>query len=129
MGVFDVHCSVSGLALQGSTRLILLAAQDSGLDFLASTEHAEKAFANARPQLTASRKLAPGLILLAGIEWNIPAGGHVSVVVEQSPEEWSVLREFAQAFDRKVNPELLAKRESYILLPDAGTKPMHYFLR
>jgi len=48
----------------------------------------------------------PELIVLAGIEWNVPGADHITVLVDDSATEFQTLIEFTNRFDRKVNPEL-----------------------
>lgn len=83
------------------------AASRTGLDFVASTDHAEGADRPTRPlQMAARRMRHPELIVLAGIEWNVPGADHFTVLVEDSPDEFETLLQFTRRFDRKVNPEL-----------------------
>ena len=111
---------VRGIWLQGETHTHYLLRRDpgaamieaavaSGLDFIASTNHAQAAFTN-HPSRTieAMRREYPGILILAGIEWNVPAGDHATVLVEQGPGEWELLQRFSQRFDRKANPQLKA---------------------
>ena len=82
---------------------IATAAAASGLDFIVSTEHAQHAITVRIPKrLSDLRRRLFDIIILAGIEWNVPAAGHASLIVEQSPTEWAFLKNFADKFDRKV---------------------------
>jgi hypothetical protein len=83
------------------------AARAARLDFIVSTEHAERAFArHTERNLALLRRRFPGLIVLFGIEWNLPAAGHATVMVEQWPGEVDLLKEFTKLFDRKVAPDM-----------------------
>lgn len=83
-------------------------ARSAGLDFVASTEHAERAFdAQTAAILAALRREFPELIVLFGIEWNLPGSDHASVVVETRPDEVELLRDFSVRFDRKVQAGML----------------------
>jgi len=83
-------------------------ARDSGLDFIAATEHTGDAFGPyAESRLHGLRGRYPEVILLAGIEWNLPAGDHATVIVDIAENEMELLEEFARRFDRELNPELV----------------------
>lgn len=108
-----LHWHGSGVWLRGEThthraldtsagRVLVETARRLGADFLISTEHAQDIRFDRAPGRTAAlRAREPELILLAGLEWNVPGGDHATVVVEQSPEEWSFLEHFVERFDRR----------------------------
>jgi hypothetical protein len=92
---------------------ILGAARDAGLDFVASTEHADITFLmDPAGRIPLLRLRYPELVLLAGIEWNVPGAGHAVVIVERSPEEWSFLERFFERFDRFRDPSVVEGRSS-----------------
>jgi hypothetical protein len=79
---------------------IVQAASDWKLDFIVSTEHAERAFRSGiAERLAAFRRNYPRLVILAGIEWNIPGAGHATLAVEPSLRELPWLMEFSQDYD------------------------------
>ncbi|HEX9636202.1 MAG TPA: hypothetical protein VGB99_01615 [Acidobacteriota bacterium] len=83
---------------------IVQAAADHKLHFIISAEHAERAFvAHVRNRLSTLRRVHPGLIILAGIEWNIPGAGHATLAVTPAPWELAWLQSFSQQFDLKVS--------------------------
>jgi len=97
-GDLHVHRMLVGRKGQWIAR----AARNAGLDFVASTEHAHYEFGRARQTLDELRRRHPEIIILAGIEWNLPGGGHASVILDTPPDEIELLKEFANTFDAKV---------------------------
>jgi len=78
-----------------------------GLDFIVSSEHAQGIFDRQPEQrIAALRERFPGILILAGAEWNLPGGDHATIVVDRSPLEWKLLEEFSAKFDRKVSPAI-----------------------
>lgn len=82
---------------------VVAQAQAHGCDAVAITDHAsgvtQPAYADA---LRAVRLQVPGIIVLAGLEWNPPPYGgreHVSVVVPPVPDEGEIIRTFKTRFD------------------------------
>jgi hypothetical protein len=75
----------------------------SGIDFVALMDHAHRFFFDdPAPYAAELRERHPELLLLAGVEWNFPAGDHAAVLVARHPEEWKMLARFTLYFDRKV---------------------------
>jgi hypothetical protein len=95
----DIH--VHNLLDRKKREAIIDAAAEAGVDFIASTEHADHIFhrePKKRHEFLRARQ--PELIVLAGIEWYVPGAGHASVVAPQAADEWRLLKRFAKRFDR-----------------------------
>jgi hypothetical protein len=81
-------------------------AEHFGCDAIAITDHGDSNLKAASPAqaeaVQAARAAHPRLLILAGLEWNIPPDGgdeHVTVLAPPSPDEWPVLAEFKEKFD------------------------------
>ncbi len=77
-----------------------------GCDVMAITDHGDRDLQAATPEymaaIRAARQRHPELILLAGIEWNIPPWDgreHVVVLVPPQPDEEQILAQFKARFD------------------------------
>jgi hypothetical protein len=77
-----------------------------GCRAIAITDHADRGLKAATPEyeaaITAERTAHPDLLILAGLEWNVPpwAGDeHASVLMPGGPGEWKTLADFRQQFD------------------------------
>ena len=77
-----------------------------GCDVMAITDHGDRDLRAATPEymaaIRAARQRHPELILLAGIEWNMPPWGgreHVVVLVPPQPGEEQILAHFKTRFD------------------------------
>jgi hypothetical protein len=77
-----------------------------GCNVLAITDHADRNLkAATREYLEAiqvERRRHPDLVLLAGLEWNLPPWGrdeHATVLIHPDLDEWSVLSRFKERFD------------------------------
>jgi ABC-type branched-subunit amino acid transport system substrate-binding protein len=78
-------------------------AEHFGCDAIAITDHGDSNLKAASPAqaeaVQAARTAHPRLLILAGLEWNIPPDGgdeHVTVLVPPSPDEWPILAEFKE---------------------------------
>ena len=90
-------------------------ALEFGCDAIAITDHAESNLEAATPEyaaaIRAARKKFPQLVILAGLEWNLPPYGgreHVTLLVPQDAGEWEVLTEFKARFDHFDTDEPMA---------------------
>ena len=77
-----------------------------GCRAIAITDRADRGLKAATPEyeaaITAERSAHPDLLILAGLEWNVPpwAGDeHASVLMPGGPGEWKTLADFKQQFD------------------------------
>jgi hypothetical protein len=77
-----------------------------GCNVLAITDHADRNLKAATKEyheaIHVERRRHPDLILLAGLEWNLPPWGgdeHATILIHPDLEEWSVLARFKDQFD------------------------------
>jgi hypothetical protein len=79
-----------------------------GLDWIAITDHGNQPFAthSIAPQhedLAAARdRHGDDLLIFSGLEWNIPAGEHTTLMMAPGDDEAEVLQEFVNAYDANV---------------------------
>lgn len=99
----------------------------SGLNFCVITdhggpEHSRVLLSDAYPQLIAARRKFPQITVFQGLEWNIPAAEHGSIIVPPSTDEAELIRDFETQFDargpRLASPTALPNPE-----PDAPSAP------
>lgn len=102
----------------GSTSVDELAdrAVGNGCDVLAITDHSDAGLKSATPEyhdaIRAARGRLPGLLLIAGLEWNLPPGKGQDHAAMLLPAAWDTERtaEFKRRFDdldkKGENPEL-----------------------
>lgn len=81
-------------------------AEGFGCDVLAITDHADRNLKAATreyvEEIRVERTLHPNMVLLAGLEWNLPPWGgdeHATVLIHPDLDEWSVLARFKELFD------------------------------
>jgi hypothetical protein len=79
-----------------------------GLDWIAITDHGNQPFAahSIAPQhedLAAARdRHGDDLLIFSGLEWNIPAGEHTTLMMAPGDDEAEVLQEFVNVYDANV---------------------------
>ncbi|RRS01207.1 PHP domain-containing protein [Glycomyces terrestris] len=79
-----------------------------GLDWIAITDHGNQPFAahSIAPQredlLAARERHGENLLIFSGLEWNIPAGEHTTLMMAPGDHEAEVLQEFVNAYDANV---------------------------
>jgi hypothetical protein len=77
-----------------------------GCQAIAFTDHADRTLGGASPEYFAAiesvRAARSGLVVVAGLEWNVPPSGgddHAAVLLPQVPDEGTILAEFKRRFD------------------------------
>src|SRR5439155_25873260 len=85
---------------------VIVKAKEFGCDLVAITDHADRNLKAATAEyfqaIAAAREEHPEMLILAGVEWNIPPSGgdkHCTVLVLPSPHEQESLAEFKDRFD------------------------------
>jgi hypothetical protein len=85
---------------------VVLKAREFGCSAIAITDHADRRLRAATPayraDIEAARVANADMVILAGLEWNVPpAAGdeHATVLVPPGPSEWDTLSEFKTRFD------------------------------
>lgn len=79
-----------------------------GLDWIVITDHGNEAFAahSIAPQrediLAARERFGDELLLFNGLEWNIPAGEHTTLMMAPGEGEAELLQEFVDTYDANV---------------------------
>lgn len=78
----------------------------SGLDFCVITdhggpEHSRVLLSQAYPQLIEARRKFPQITVFQGLEWNIPAAEHGSIIVPPSDDEAELIRDFETQYDAR----------------------------
>jgi hypothetical protein len=105
---------------------LVLKAKSFGCDVIAITDHADGNLKAATREyheaIKASRSQHREMIILAGLEWNVPPWGgdeHVTVLVSPEVDEWKTLSEFKSRFDDLVLKEHKAE------LAEEGLRWLH----
>lgn len=75
-----------------------------GLDWMVITDHGSDQHTRigvelVNPKIVQARRLVPDTLVFQGLEWNIPAAEHGTVVVHPGPNEVSVLKQFETDYD------------------------------
>jgi hypothetical protein len=109
---FHVHSRFSDGAFD--IPLLVERAAQHECDAIAITDHGDYNLRAASPeyfhQLETARRLFPNIMVLAGLEWNVPPHNgveHATVLVEPGSEEQQLLAEFKSLFDdyeRELHP-------------------------
>jgi hypothetical protein len=104
-----VHTSFSD---GGPLDAVIDQAVANSCDVLAITDHTDSNLKAATPEyhaaIAAARTRAPGLLILSGIEWNVPPGGgddHAVVLFPPEMDDAAVTGEFKAAFDDLKRPD------------------------
>ncbi|MCU0878458.1 MAG: VanZ family protein [Pirellulaceae bacterium] len=99
-----VHTNFSDGALPLTD--VVTRARLHGVDVLAITDHADSELKATSDEYFAALALAraenPEMIILAGLEWNVPPWGgreHATLLVSPASDEKQLLREFQRSFD------------------------------
>ncbi len=82
------------------------AAAKNGLGFCVITDHGGPAHQkvvtrDAYRELVEARRACPEIIVFQGLEWNIPAAEHGSIIVPPTTDEAQLIAEFESRFDEK----------------------------
>jgi hypothetical protein len=82
-------------------------AQAYGLDWMVitdhgSVQHAKIGVEKVHPDIVAARAELPGMLVFQGLEWNIPAAEHGTIIVTPGRDDVAVLKEFENAYDGTV---------------------------
>lgn len=103
--VVDLHTHTRFSDGRLSVKEVAQKAQTAGCDAIAITDHGDLSRAAATPEyfeaIRSARAAFPGLLIIAGLEWNIPPYGgreHVNLLV--APVHESLLAEFRTRFER-----------------------------
>lgn len=85
---------------------VVAKAKQFGCDVIAITDHADRNLTAATTDyiqaINAAREQFPEMIILAGLEWNIPPQGgdeHCTVLIQPTADELQLLAEFKDRFD------------------------------
>jgi len=81
-------------------------ARQHGLSWCVITDHGgprhdKVALEKVYPELVAAREQFPGMSIFQGLEWNVPAAEHGSVILPQTADEAEVIAEFEARYDSK----------------------------
>lgn len=81
-------------------------ARQFGLSWCVITDHGgpmhdKVALSLAYPDLVAARKRHPAMHIFQGMEWNVPAAEHGSIILPPTPDEAMRIAEFEARFDQK----------------------------
>ena len=114
---------------------VVAKAVEFGCDVVAITDHGDGKLKGATPEyhaaIEAARAKYPQLVVIAGMEWNVPPGqgqDHATVLLPSGPDEQAVLGEFKLRFDdyhkRGENPELADEALRWLDGAYKATKPV-----
>jgi hypothetical protein len=102
----DTHIHTTFSDGSNSVEDVVLKAKSFGCDVIAITDHSDRNLKAATPEyleaIEASRRQHSEMIILAGVEWNIPPWGgdeHATVLVSPDVDELKTLSVFKSRFD------------------------------
>lgn len=102
----DTHTHTTFSDGAGSVRDVVDHARRFGCGALAITDHADRSLTATtdayRVAIESARAEYTDVVILAGLEWNLPPWGgdeHATLLVPQGPAEWQTLAEFKARFD------------------------------
>ncbi|GGM73040.1 histidinol-phosphatase [Lentzea pudingi] len=106
-GDHHVHSQYSNDAMYPVSTQAQRAAQH-GLSWLAITDHGNVPFATHSiapliADIEATRRARDDVLVFTGLEWNIPAGEHTTLMLAPGRNEARLLQEFVTRFDARVN--------------------------
>jgi hypothetical protein len=107
-GDHHIHSQYSNDAMYPVATQVERAAR-YGLDWLVITDHGNVPFATySVPPLVADivaarRKYRDDVLVFTGLEWNIPAGEHTTLMLAPGRNEAALLQEFVTRYDARVN--------------------------
>ncbi len=102
----DTHIHTTFSDGAHSAAAVVAKAIEHGCRAVAITDHADRNLKAASPEYEAAiqalRSAHPEIVILAGLEWNVPpwdGDEHAVVLVPPGPNEWKTLAEFKDRFD------------------------------
>ncbi|MGW4214425.1 PHP domain-containing protein [Lentzea sp. NPDC004789] len=106
-GDHHIHTQYSNDAMYPVATQVERAARH-GLSWLAITDHGNVPFAkySVTPlvaDIAAARREYADMLVFTGLEWNIPAGEHTTLMLAPGRNEGALLQEFVTRFDARVN--------------------------
>jgi hypothetical protein len=104
-GDHHIHTKFSPDGQYDIVKQVAMAAKH-GLGWCVITDHGgpmhdRVALKQAYPELLEARKLHPEIIVFQGMEWNVPAAEHGSVILPPTGDEARQIAEFERRFDEK----------------------------
>ncbi len=114
---------------------VVAKAVEFGCDVVAITDHGDAKLKGATPEyhaaIAAARAKYPQIVVITGMEWNVPPGkgdDHATLLLPQTADELSILGAFKQRFDdydkRGENPELADEALRWLDQTFRGVKPV-----
>lgn len=116
----DTHVHTKFTDGKHPVEVVVAKAAEFGCQAIAITDHGDKGDDGATPEyfaaIEAARQTYPDMLILPGMEWNIPPYGgdeHATILLNPSPEAGAILADFKEQFDdykRETHTEALAKQ-------------------
>lgn len=106
-GDHHIHSQYSNDAMYPVATQVQRAARH-GLSWLTITDHGNVPFAKysvapLTSDIAAARRAHEDMLVFTGLEWNIPAGEHTTLMLAPGRNEANLLQEFVTRFDARVN--------------------------